>query len=332
MEITDKMGLTKWDDLDDPYDHAQLAANWEAVDEHDHSSGKGVRIPTGGIGAGAVTTPNIADDAVNSAKIIENGVQTLNIQNGAVTADKLDQALFASILPLGTVIAWYRVSGATPVPTGFVICAGGTTASHDFVGGGSIPIPNLVNSFVMGVASGSDEKVAGGANSRSLEHFHYIPDHTHTAPSHVHTLNDHSHTVNSHRHAISTDGAHAHAFNGELHLAQRPYEISDGGTPRQALYLKSFNSGSGSADVEMDAKGNHTHGGFTGFDSPGTGGASTASGGVQITNPSGASATTGVNSFASNKSTTGVVGGLSTDIRPSFTGLLYIMKVRNRTI
>lgn len=49
------MGLKVWNLLTDPYDHAQLAENWAKVDQHNHESGKGVQIPTGGIKDGAVT-------------------------------------------------------------------------------------------------------------------------------------------------------------------------------------------------------------------------------------------------------------------------------------
>src|SRR5690349_16958346 len=128
MEQTTNMNLYKWDELDDPYDHTQLAANWEAVDDHDHSSGRGVQIDTAGIKDNAIATAKIQNSAVTSSKIATDGVHTSNIQNSAVTADKLDQSLFASILPLGTVLPWYRPPGSSATtPTGFVLCVGGTT-------------------------------------------------------------------------------------------------------------------------------------------------------------------------------------------------------------
>jgi len=49
------MGLKIWNLLADPYDHTQLADNWAKVDQHDHSEGKGVQIPTGGIADGAIS-------------------------------------------------------------------------------------------------------------------------------------------------------------------------------------------------------------------------------------------------------------------------------------
>jgi hypothetical protein len=57
---TTKMGLTTWDTLDDDYDFQQLANNWQLVDFHDHTPGRGVPIAPGGLGAGAVLQQNIA--------------------------------------------------------------------------------------------------------------------------------------------------------------------------------------------------------------------------------------------------------------------------------
>jgi hypothetical protein len=60
MAVTSpNMGLKIWNLTSDPYDHAQLAANWAKVDQHNHSEGKGVQIPTGGIEDGAITAAKL---------------------------------------------------------------------------------------------------------------------------------------------------------------------------------------------------------------------------------------------------------------------------------
>ena len=41
---TPNMSLSVWNSLTDPYDHAQLASNFIALDQHDHSVGKGTQI------------------------------------------------------------------------------------------------------------------------------------------------------------------------------------------------------------------------------------------------------------------------------------------------
>jgi hypothetical protein len=57
---TPKMVLKVWNLLTDPYDHDQLADNWAKVDQHDHTSSRGVQIPTEGIFDGAITSAKLA--------------------------------------------------------------------------------------------------------------------------------------------------------------------------------------------------------------------------------------------------------------------------------
>jgi hypothetical protein len=63
------MGLKVWNLLTDPYDHSQLASNWAKVDQHDHSSGKGVQIPTGGIADGAISSAKIGEEQITASKL-----------------------------------------------------------------------------------------------------------------------------------------------------------------------------------------------------------------------------------------------------------------------
>jgi hypothetical protein len=62
---TTKMGLTTWNLEDDDYDSQQLANNWQLVDFHDHTIGRGVPIPAGGLGAGSVLQQNIAAGVIS---------------------------------------------------------------------------------------------------------------------------------------------------------------------------------------------------------------------------------------------------------------------------
>ncbi len=97
MAITSpNLGLRIWNLQTDPYDHSQLADNWAKLDEHDHSSGKGKQIPTGGIADGAITAPKIdpsalptlslSDSSVTTAKLAPNSVTTAKIGTGQVTS------------------------------------------------------------------------------------------------------------------------------------------------------------------------------------------------------------------------------------------------------
>lgn len=65
------MSLKVWDDLGDLFNHDELEDNWLAVDTHDHTTGKGLKIPAGGLADNAVTTTILADDAVTGAKVAD---------------------------------------------------------------------------------------------------------------------------------------------------------------------------------------------------------------------------------------------------------------------
>jgi hypothetical protein len=95
--ISDKMGLRVWDQLNDPYDHDQLADNWNKISYHDHTPGRGVQIPTEGLADGAVTaaklaagtTLPLADNSVTQPKIADNAIGTAEIIDGSVTGAKI---------------------------------------------------------------------------------------------------------------------------------------------------------------------------------------------------------------------------------------------------
>src|SRR3954468_9138473 len=57
---TPEMSLRVWNLLTDPFDHDQLADNWAKVDQHDHTPGRGVQIPTEGLFDGSVTYAKIS--------------------------------------------------------------------------------------------------------------------------------------------------------------------------------------------------------------------------------------------------------------------------------
>lgn len=68
------MGIKSWDQSGDPFSYAELAANWILVDVHDHTSGKGIQIPTAGIANLAVTNAKLATSSVDSNKIVDGAV------------------------------------------------------------------------------------------------------------------------------------------------------------------------------------------------------------------------------------------------------------------
>lgn len=77
--VTTYMGLTKWDSTADYFSHTQLAANFQAIDDHDHTSGKGKQIPAGALANGAVAATNIVDGAVATAKLADAAVTNVKL-------------------------------------------------------------------------------------------------------------------------------------------------------------------------------------------------------------------------------------------------------------
>lgn len=86
---TPNMALRAWDQVTDPYNHTQLADNFSKLDLHDHSTGKGVQIPTSGLLDGAVTAAKLAAGAVPDFTIGDGAITTAKLANNSVTVDKM---------------------------------------------------------------------------------------------------------------------------------------------------------------------------------------------------------------------------------------------------
>lgn len=66
MIVKPNMGLVVWTSINDYFSHVQLAANFEALDEHNHTTGKGAKIGAGGIAEQAVEYNNLANGVVEA--------------------------------------------------------------------------------------------------------------------------------------------------------------------------------------------------------------------------------------------------------------------------
>jgi hypothetical protein len=110
-QTTPNLGLTVWNLKSDLYDSGQLARNFIAIDQHDHSgNGKGSPIDatnailngsitgaklatpavgTGNLADGSVTNTKLADNSVTNTAIATDAVQNAEIQNDAVTNNKI---------------------------------------------------------------------------------------------------------------------------------------------------------------------------------------------------------------------------------------------------
>jgi hypothetical protein len=311
MYDTPNMSLVVWDQPGDFFGHPQLAADFITIDEHDHSNGRGVQINTPGIAPSAITTALLADASVTQPKLGINAVGTTNIQDGAVTGSKIAsgsitatdlqnnsityQQLDVNVVPLGTVVTWYRSPGSANVPGGnWEICDGRlwSTISNTMGSGGlqltTGNIPDMRGQFAQGadingtVAPGIG--TSGGAATVDLQHGHVVDEHYHGVPAHIH--------------GISADGLHSHTFMGGLatwsrtnafnlgfQTAYYPYNNSPNVTAGvwantfYTLYIKNlgtipqFNNIHGDTPGQaeqwidgatpMDNDGNHNHSGAT---------------------------------------------------------------------
>jgi hypothetical protein len=251
------------------------------------------------------------------------GVTGAKIATQTITRDKLD----ANVIPIGTIIQWWRPSNSHAIPTGWLECDGSSViaANHEFTGGGTINIPDLRNKYVLGAnsatayntagtatdantgapgvtaggnssnsAGGSSTQSAGGSNTLNLNHRHSMPhDHNY---SHSHGTADHTH------HASLPD--HTHGFQ-----AKSVAWDSGGG----ALYGIAYSTSTGGVNWRAPSGGT-----LIDFLTEGASATGTTS---QSTSTTGA---------ASNSNTDYQLNSPQ-DSRPRSFGLIYLIKVKAST-
>lgn len=87
------MGIKSWNLSSDFFSYTDLDANWLKIDAHDHTSGKGVQIPTAGIADSAITANKIAAAVIDNSKIAAAaGIVGTKLAANTVTNDKIATA------------------------------------------------------------------------------------------------------------------------------------------------------------------------------------------------------------------------------------------------
>jgi hypothetical protein len=148
------MGLISWTSGSDLFSSSDLSGNWSKVDVHDHTTGKGVQIPTGGIANGAVTGPKIAASAIDATKILDAS---------------LTQAKLAS--PSNSVYRVLMIAGgqnAIPPAANYVLSySSALTSGASFTGGQAVPVLrwDTTDYAVAGMTTNLRVKVSVGVNS-----------------------------------------------------------------------------------------------------------------------------------------------------------------------
>jgi len=98
--VTGNMGLKIPSTGDTDYP-TSISDSFTLLDTHDHSAGKGVQIPTGGIATGAITGVKLNANVVDNSTL-EINANALRIKNGGVTKAKLTPVTVAYSADCGT--------------------------------------------------------------------------------------------------------------------------------------------------------------------------------------------------------------------------------------
>jgi hypothetical protein len=86
---TTNMSLKVWDLLTDNFSYTDLANNFEAIDEHDHTTGAGVPIPAGGLAVGSVGTAQLQTASVTNSKLANGSVDSSKLGINSIAGDKI---------------------------------------------------------------------------------------------------------------------------------------------------------------------------------------------------------------------------------------------------
>jgi hypothetical protein len=257
---------------------------------------------------------------IDGARVAAGTMPGSSIQNNSIPSTAygpgsiLGKHLAESAMPLGTVLAWWQPTkpgGGFTIPAGFAVADGSTLgpAAHNFPGGGSVVLPNLIDSTLIGANPASAYNATGasvgmngvaGSNLIDLSHVHAMP-HTHNIAAHSHAVAAHSHYMD-HTHVYWVPN-HSHSLS--------VVKFSFGGSTNTAGHIGSTNTG-GSNIGEWNGT---------------TTGASAANTGVAA--PSTSSQTGGTVTQGTNTPNTSAGLSSTQDIRQKSTGVIFIIKVKN---
>lgn len=220
--------------------------------------------------------------------------------DGNLDLDALGAAIMRQVVPIGTVLDWWRPDNTVAVPAGFEIADGHLVlaADHDFGTGGDINVPDCRNKFKLGANIANPDAAQGTLADTAVA----APgirgsggSHTQTTPAHYHgkgTLN------------VSASGAHGHSDSGHSHgAADGSFFFTSSANPPHPVDIGGFYS--------------------SGTSTTATGNAAISSNNTHVH--------TSANFAGSVGNTSGVSGdsAITADGRPLYIGLLQIVKVKH---
>lgn len=124
--------------------------------------------------------------AVQALNVPDGSVTTAKIADGTILSDDLASGI---VVPIGTMISWWRPDANTPLPSGEWAIADGSMVTDSASPYNGKTLPDLRNRFVMGVTAANIGQM-GGANTLNLAHQHLVDSHAHSLPSHNHGAGD----------------------------------------------------------------------------------------------------------------------------------------------
>jgi hypothetical protein len=258
----------------------------------------------------AIPGTRVNTNTMPGDRLTDASITGAKIATGAILGKHLSE----SALPLGTIIAYWvpsKPGGGYAVPNGWAVMNGqalGPT-SHDFPGGGTITLPNLINAALRGAdpttAYGATNGVnaLSGVNTVNLSHQHDM-QHYHLIPAHSHHVMDHTHYM-----------YHGHSAWIPDHTHGLP--VSKSGTPGGSISFATLGGtgtyGFGGVGVGTDAGSRQWTDG---------------NGGIYTDNQTGG---TGTNWLTDSgfSSLTAAGGNTTHDNRPAGVGVLFLIKVKN---
>lgn len=253
--------------------------------------------------------------AVDGSRVVTSTLPGDRLVNASIPSTKLATAavlgkhLSEGAMPLGTIIAYWvpaKPGGGFVIPDGWAVLNGQALGpgAHDFVGGGTVTLPNLIDKVLRGAnptlaynaASGMNALV--GSNTIDFTHTHTIA-HAHTIAAHYHHVQDHQHYMYHGHSAWVPD--HSHGF-------PITKSASNGGSSSFLVPQGSNTYGFGGVGIGTDA-GDRSY--------------TDGNGGIYTDSQGGGTATDGSNTANSGSALA------STDIRDASVGVLYLIKCKN---
>jgi microcystin-dependent protein len=153
------MSLYLWDTENSPYQSEQLVSNFSKIDQHDHSSGRGIPIQTAGIQNNAITSQLIAPGAVGPTQLSSSVISIITgmiiIWPGASLPGSAGSFLYAD----GTV---YNIAAYPNLYSAIGNTYGGSSTA------GTFAVPDLQNNFVLGAGNSYTLASEGGSSSLTL--------------------------------------------------------------------------------------------------------------------------------------------------------------------